>query len=419
MKILDYCRYCGSKELDNILDLGKMPLVNNLLDSEDSPDPKFPLKLVKCVACEMAQITYVVDPEILYSNYRYRSGMSAEFKHHCQELAYEISFMFEDGYVPTIISIAENDGTFLQNFKEFNETYECEQYKFLGVEPATNLCKIMDKNKIPNVNKFFSYQTALDIATKYEADVIVAQNVFAHVDDIHNFMNGVVRLLKPTGTFIVEVPWQHKTLVTCDIGQAYHEHLGYISLGGMVHLMTNYGLHVSDCEYFDIHGGTLRFYITKTPPTDQRAKIRIIGIRALEEERNDLHYVEREGRSWAVSKMQKDAYELKDKVTELVSKNKTVYGIGASAKGCILLNYAGITTSQMPRIYDNTPEKIGKFQPGTKIPIIDFAKIAELKNDDTKFLILSHNWQDEMIKNVRRLKPDAKFIVTHPEVKEI
>jgi len=380
--IIKSCRFCGSGDITNYLDLGEMPLVNNLFNSPDEAHEKYPLRVFLCNNCRMSFIDCVVNPEVLYRNYCYRSGMSKTFIHHCKELASEI-----DESDKFILEIASNDGTFLS---------QIDKSKKLGVEPARNLATIAQSKGIPTIPEFFNFEVADQIIDSYgQADYLVAMNVFAHIDDVTGFISNIKRLLKPSGVLIVEVPWVMDTVNNNDSGQIYHEHLSYISIGGMRKFLYEMNIQIANIKYFpEMHGGSLRFYIKHGRRHDVDTTI----------EDGEIDYDNYQAR---VDKVRDDLLNY--------LKKERIVGIGAAAKGCILCNYCHLENN-MIAIYDNTPEKQGKYQPGTKIPILPMEEIAKVKE---KILILPHNFKYEIIKNVRKLNPDARFIVAVPKLEEI
>jgi len=380
-RLINSCRFCGSPDNTRYLDLGEIPLVNNLLNSPDEPEERYPLRVHLCNDCGMSFIDCVVNPEVLYRDYCYRSSMSRTFIRHCKELAREI-----DEAGKFIVEIASNDGTFLG---------QVEKSTRLGVEPARNLAAIAQANGIPTIPEFFDFQVANQIIEgRGCADYVVAMNVFAHVDDAAGFILNINRLLKPEGVLIIEVPWIRDTVNNNDSGQIYHEHLSYVSIKGMSIFLDTMDMGIHLIKYFpDIHGGSLRFYIKKGR-----------GYKADPLEDGEIHY---------------ETYQARvDKVRDILLqylKDEKIVGIGAAAKGCILCNYCHLENN-MIAIFDNTPEKQGKHQPGTRIPILPMEDIAGVRE---KILILPHNFKDEIIANVRKLNPDARFIVAVPELEEI
>lgn len=255
-KIIDKCRFCNSYSLQKYLDLGNMPLVNNLLTSLDELDINnvAPLRVFWCNDCGMSQLDCIVDPEDMFSNYYYRSGMSKHFKDHCEKLADELELAENGLQSKFIIDIASNDGTLLSKFFQF---------KKLGIEPATNLAQIANDAGINTYNAFFGYETALDVSMKHgQADYITAQNVFAHVPEPYDFMHGVKRLLKEDGALIIEAPWVVDMISNLEFDTVYHEHISYISVTGMNNFVKRFNMHIEKIKYFkDVHGGTIRYYI--------------------------------------------------------------------------------------------------------------------------------------------------------------
>ena len=387
--IIDKCRFCNSSNLEKYLDLGDMPLVNNLLNSPDDKHGKAPLRLFWCNNCKMSQLDCVVDPKDLFSNYYYRSGMSKHFKNHCKNLANELEENVPF-YGQFVIDIASNEGTLLKQF-EFS--------RILGIEPATNLAKIANEAEIPTHNAFFNYETALDVSIKHgQADYITAQNVFAHVPNIYDFMHGVKRLLRENGTFIVEAPWVVDMFSNLEFDANYHEHVSYISVSGMKSFVENFGMHLDNIKYFkDIHGGTIRYYIK-----NNTEKPNISNFWVIENAMYRESFVEHKLSNYQ-SAINQLGYEL---ISRLQKYPEGVVGLGAAAKAAIVCNYLDLK-DKVKVIYDNTPEKIGKYQPGTLIPIISW---EELKNETRPMLIFPWNLEKEIKENVFKIRPDATFV---------
>lgn len=380
--LINSCRFCGSQGLTRYLDLGEMPLVNNLLDLPDEPHERYPLTVCLCNYCGMSFIDRVVNPELLYRNYCYRSSMSQTFIRHCQELAWEI-----DEARRFIVEIASNDGTFLS---------QVAHSKKLGVEPARNLAAISRQKGIWTIPEFFNLEVARQIIKDHGcADYVVAMNVFAHVHDVVDFISNINKILKPDGVLIIEVPWVKDTVNNNDSGQIYHEHLSYVSIKGMRKFLGKMDMSISNIKYFpEMHGGSLRFYIKKGMGSNNAVTL----------DDGIIHY---------------DTYQSRvDKVRDNLLnylRDEKIVGLGAAAKGCILCNYCHLEKNMLT-IYDNTPEKQGKYQPGTRIPIRPMEEIARVEE---QILILPHNFKDEIIFNVRKLNPRARFIVAVPELEVI
>ncbi len=405
MKIVDRCKFCDSTDLLEYINLGDMPLVNNLLNDQKQFHKKYPLRVFFCKFCTMSQIDCVVPPEELFSHYLYKSGMSQGFKDHCGNLAHEINERHLLPAYGTCVDIASNDNTFLKTLQG-----RCfAKPRLYGVEPAKNLAiEAEEKTGIPVINKFFDYNTAVDIVLKYgTADVITAQNVFAHVDNIHGFMHGIHYLLKKNGTFIVEAPWSGDLIKDVCFDTVYHEHLSYISVDGMCKFVKKFDMVVDKIKYFKyMHAGTIRYYIKFAAAQDISNQWEVENAKHRECFVNENIY---DGIPQRIIKI------TKDKLLENIG-NERIIGVGAAAKSTILGNYCGFNTDIMPIIADTTPDKQGKFQPGTLIPIKPF---EALKDIDNRLLIFPHNVKNEIVANVRKINPKAKFIVAIPKLEEI
>jgi uncharacterized protein (UPF0335 family) len=374
------CRFCDSTNLRKYLDLGNQPLANNLTDTKEEAlaAEKFPLAVNWCNNCTMSQLTYAVPPEKLFKNYYYRSGMSNTFKQHCQDLIKDVNPSSDKFWV----DIASNDGTLLSYVN-------C---KKLGVEPATNLCHIAERIGVESYNEFFNCRTAEDVVTKYDyADIITAQNVFAHVNDIQDFIKGIRRLLNYDGTFIVEAPWVGDMLEENQFDTVYHEHYSYISVGGMKHFCAVNGMVLSKIKYFQgLHGGTIRYFIKHAAQPvnldDQWAISNVIF--------KESFLIDR------VDRIQEHVETLKKNIKTFV-KDQRLHGVGQAAKATVACNALDIDRDMLPIIYDTTPEKIGKYQPGTGIYIRDFKKIP--LDAPENLLIFPWNFRSEIARNVDKL----------------
>ncbi|AEB09712.1 Methyltransferase domain protein [Desulfobacca acetoxidans DSM 11109] len=381
-KTIENCRFCGSPQKTMYLNLGEMPLVNNLSSSPDEEVERYPLRVFLCHDCGMSFIDCVVDPEYLFRTYCYRSGMSGTFVRHCRELARQI-----DAKGRFVIEIASNDGTFL---------HQMAKSRRLGIEPAQNLAELSQAEGITVIPEFFTAETAEKVLKEYGwADYIVAMNVFAHVHDVTGFISNAKKLLKKDGVLIIEAPWVRDTVNNNDSGQIYHEHLSYISIRGMKKFLRRMDMSIYQIKYFpDMHGGSLRFYLKQ----GEQQKIDV-GL-----DDGIICY---------------DTYQQRiDRVRDDLSaylKDEKIVGVGAAAKGCILCNYCHLENNVLA-IYDNTPEKWGKYQPGTKIPILPQEEISSVRE---RILILPHNFKNEIRRNIRKLNPQARFIVAVPTIEEL
>lgn len=414
MKTLTNCRFCGSSDLEKYLDLGMQPLANNLCDSFEEAilAKRFPLQVNFCKNCTMSQLGVVVPPEILFANYLYRSGMSQQFKWHCQELVCELSESEALCSDDVVVDIASNDGTLLYNYSS------C--VKRIGVEPATNLCKIAEEKGIKCINKFWDMEVAKEILSLYgKATVVTAQNVFAHVDDVSSFILAVKEVLSEYGTFVIEAPWVGDYINNGDFSSTYHEHLSYISVKGMCKFIEQFGMSVHKIKYFNnLHTGSIRYYIRNNKswnsPVSNKWEIenaiyresfineKIIGFQA----KTDI--------------IKKNLFDILEKNVIMCGKEgnrSNIVGLGQAAKATVMCNYFALNT-YIDTILDSTPEKIGKYQPGTGIKIESWDKLKHWQSK-LNYLIFPYNWEKEVIKNAMKDSRAHRFISWMPEVKEI
>lgn len=402
------CRICKSKNLESYLDLGNMPLVNRVIEEKDiSSEKKYPLNVLFCRDCNLSQLSIVVDPEVLFRNYTYRSSISDSFKRHCSNLAEELNKdVLKDGGL--IVDIASNDGCLLKPFKERNNCV-------LGIDPATNLAEIANREGIETIAEFWKPSLAKKVLGEYgPAKVITAFNVFAHVHDSHSFLDGVEILLDDNGYFIIEAPHLYNLIENTQFDTVYHEHLSYILVKPLDRLMKEHEMRIAKVKKFGMHGGSIRLYVEKQDKQDTSdgSTQKIIA----EEERAGLYNI------GAYMGVRREVNRLKNNLLtmlkELKSCGKSISAFGASAKGNILLNYCGIKKDLVNYIFDDTPEKQNKLYPGIHIPIISRDNLHKIKPD--YLLLLAWNFADEMMEKTQDYKEKGgKYIIPVPEMKII
>ncbi len=410
MEPLKACRICKNTSLIKYLDLGKTPLANAIVkkDDIDKEEKTFPLEVMYCPQCHLSQLSVIVNPKIMFSNYPYRSSISKTFIEHCKEIAeiFKKSFDFKENNL--VIDIASNDGCMLQQFKEMN-------FKVLGIDPATNLADIANNNGIETINKFWSIPIAQDILnTKGHAKIITATNVFAHVNDLNEFVEGVKTVLDKDGIFMIEAPHALQMIKHTEFDTIYHEHLSYLLINPLKHLFTEHEMRIFRVDETPIHGGTIRVFVchNNAEHTKEASVDKII-----EQEKNEtLYNIEGYNEfSKRVEKTKKDLLELLD---EIKKEGKKVAAYGASAKGNTLLNYFNIKSDNIEFIADDTPEKQNHFAPGSHIPILESSAI-ERENPDY-LMLLAWNFAKELIRKTSDFEEKGgKYIVPVPEVKVV
>lgn len=383
-KKLLICRCC-SGELTEFLNLGMTPLANNLENSrEESLNAvKLPLIVMYCDDCGLYQLSEIVNPDVLFKYYTYRSSVNKGYVDHCTQMAHDLKNEYHLDENTFHLDIAGNDGALLIAFRDVLN------HKTLNIDPASNLCEIARKNGIESISDYWSK----DIAKDLKCDLITATNVFAHLDDVTEFLEACKIALKPEGILILENPYFPNTIKTNQFDQVYFEHVSYWSLRPLSHLCNKLGLKVINIEPQSIHGGTIRYTISKNGEPKK------IVFKTLIDE-----YKEKP--EWRIKN------KLLPKLTKLKQEGKSIAAFAASAKGNTLINFCKVA-HLIDYISDETPEKIGKYSPGTGIPIYGIEKIMQTKPD--YILILSWNFKKEIMDKINNLGFEGKFIVPIPE----
>lgn len=406
-KTLNECRACKKEGLIKYLDLGDMPLVNRVLKKEEMKgEEKYPLEVLFCDDCNLSQLSVVIDPSILFRDYNYRSSISNSFVSHCEKLSQDLNkYLLNKGDL--IVDIASNDGCLLKPFKEKGN-------KVLGVDPAINLAKIANDSGIETIPEFWDPSVAKEIFKKYgPAKAITAFNVFAHVDDVHSFLEGARTLLSEKGQLIIEAPHLYNLIEKNEFDTIYHEHLSYLLVKPVDRMVRQHGLKLSKVEKQDIHGGSIRYFIEKknNKPSDGSVE-KVMG----EEEAAGLYD---KGSYFGVTRQFEGVKNnLATLLRELKSLGKNISAFGASAKGNILLNSSRINHEIIDYVFDDTPEKQGKFYPGVHIPIVSRENLEKINPD--YLLLLSWNFSSEMISKTKCFKEKGgKYIIPIPYLKVV
>lgn len=395
------CRVCGNPNLKPYLDLGEKPLSNNLLNSPDEKAETYPLKVMLCEVCGLSQLSVVVDPDILFGHYVYRSSISQGYKDHCRQMAEELAERYNLSSESFHIDIAGNDGALLNEFKQQLQ-YEKEP---LNVDPAKNLAAINEAQNIRMFTTFWGVSAARHLAHTHwpKADLITATNVFAHVDNVYEFLEAINMTLSNHGVAIIEFPYIRDFIDKNEFDTVYFEHLSYFSIIPLDYMCKRMGLELIDVTHHDIHGGSVRCHIAKYGAYTRNADVDMYTEMEKREGLNKLEYYE----DWS-DRITEIIAEFRYKMDAISTRN-LVYGFAASAKGNILLNCAGITQAQMKYIIDETPEKLGKFSPGTGIPINGMARLTEDQPD--YLVILSWNFFSEIRDKCRKFGYKGRFIL--------
>jgi len=384
-----------------------MPLVNNFLTAYQlaGKEPFFPLNLCFCPDCGLVQLAEVVNPEIMFKKYLYISSFSKTMSKHFSQLAHNIVKNFKLNKNSLVVELGSNDGTLLEFFKK-------EGVKILGVDPASNLAKIANAKGIETIDDFFNQKTVEKILKeKGRADIILGTNVFAHIDNLHDVVLGVKKLLKNNGVFIAEFPYLLNLIENNEFDTVYHEHLSYFALKPLIILFQKFGLELFDAEKTTVHGGSIIIYAKKNdskPHPSQRLK------NMIKEEKEKNIYSLRTYLEFA-KRVKKNTTELVTLLKNLKKRHKKIIGFGAPAKGVILLNYCKIGPDILAYLTDNIFYKQGLYSPGTHIQILPEEIIAQDKID--YILILPWNFSKEIIQKLAPFrKKGGKIIIPIPSV---
>lgn len=404
------CIICSNTGLIQYMDLGKTALANSYLQDVSSfkNEHRFPLKVYYCPDCHLAQLGHIVDRNIIFKNYAYLSSSSSPLKKYFKKYFKDIKGRFPSQTKKLVVDIGSNDGLFLSYFKKNGSSV-------LGVDPAKNVAKIATQRGIQTIPQFFSFKIALAIEKKYgKASIITANHVLAHTEKVNDIVRGVKELLTPTGVFVFEVQYLADLIKNNGFDITYHEHISYFSLLPLHRLFSKWGLEIFDAQKVDAQGGSIRVFVGHQPLLFK--KTRSLRLLQKEEILHNLNKV-KTYRNFS-KKPEKIKKDLNTLLTKLKKQSKKIAAYGASAKGSTMLQYSEIGPKIIDYIVDDTPTKIGKFTPGTHIPVVHSSYLRT--NLPDYVLILSWNYADSIIKKEEWLKKfGTKFIVPIPKVKII
>lgn len=396
------CRACGNSDLNVVFDLGNQPLANNFVASGQARQGFYPLKIVLCSGCGLAQLSVVVDRDTLYKNYSYVSSSSATMQRHYDRLFKDMESE-TDG--KTIVEIGSNNGGLLQ----FANT---RGFQVLGIDPADNLCKIAEENEINTVCGYFNPQSAKLAVSYYskmkDPAIILARHVFAHVDHWQEFVEGLEILAGKDTLICIEVPYAPDMLRRIEFDTTYHEHLSYITLGPIVELLKKTSFRIHRINKYGIHGGAILLMLRRW---DYPYAAHLSADEMLAEE----HVTEKSWTDFADLAKQK-IESLKSLVADLRSSGKVVSAFGASAKATVLINACGFTREDVAFVTDNSPLKPGRLVPGTDIPVIEEGEMLSMHPNYA--IMTSWNYEAEILTKMAKWRErGGKFIIPDRELR--
>ncbi len=401
------CRACGSRRVKAFLDLGRMPLAGNFLrEAEVGHERRYPLRIFLCHDCSLVQVLDVVSPKVIFHDYHYLSSVTSTLRTHFEQHASELARSLSGTEDPFVVEIGCNDGVLLKPLKDHG-------LRVLGVEPAENVADVARSRGLNVVTEFFSERLAERIVeTDGRATVVVANNVFAHIDDLGGAVRGIAALLRPNGTFVFEVHYLRELLRLMQYDFFYHEHLCYYSLTALVPLLARLGLHVFDVQPIPIHGGSIRVYARRSDavPAPSRRLASVLA-RERRERLGSPATFDRFARQVASS-----ATKLRSTLVSLRSKGKTLAGYGAPGRGNTLLCYARIDRKILGFLVDASPSRYGRFTPGSHIPILPLDAFHADPPDVA--LMLAWSYDKEILDKERPFtRAGGRFLVPLPRLR--
>lgn len=412
LKRIVKCRICNSKNLVDVIDLTDQPIPNGFLTKEQLKikEEKYPLAVCFCNNCSLMQLRYLVNAKVMFDNYLYIPSASKTRIEHFKGLAEEIKELTRFNEKSLIVDVGSNDGSMLIQFKNLGA-------RTLGIDPAENLVKVAALSGIETVNSYFDSKVAAKISKKYgKAKAILATNVIAHINNLHEVIKGGEILLEDDGVFLMQFPYSLDLIEKNLFDTIYHEHLSYFSVKSLLVLAEKSKLEIFNIEKSELDGGSLKVYWKKK--TDKKRKINSSVIKKILKEEEDFGLYDIKTYERFAKRVEKLKTEVVKKLKDLKKKNKTIVGYGAAAKANVLLNYFGIDKKTIDYLVDSTPYKQGRFTPGSHIPIYSEDKIYETNPDYV--IIFAWNFAKEIMdKNKKFKEKGGKFIFVEPELKII
>jgi hypothetical protein len=400
------CRFCSAPLTQTFVDLGLSPLANSLLTEQQlaGTEPRYPLHAYVCGECFLVQLAEFAAPEAIFDEYVYFSSYSDSWVAHAKRYAEQMVDRFGIDGSSQVVEIASNDGYLLQWFKELG-------VPVLGVEPARNVAASAEEKGIPTVVRFFGRETAEDLAREgMRGDLVVANNVLAHVPDLNDFVAGLQVVLARDGVATLEFPHLLRLIEETEFDTIYHEHFSYFSLLTAQRVFAAHGLQVFDVDELPTHGGSLRVYLRHVDGDEPGAAVEALLGRereaGLEEATTYVGFGAR---------VEEARHSLRHFLAGARAEGHSVVGYGAAAKGVTLLNYCDVGPDLVEYVVDRSPHKQGLYLPGVRLPIRAPEHVADTKPD--YLLLLAWNLKDEIVEQMAHVREwGGRFVTPVPEV---
>ncbi len=402
------CRVCGNKHIKEIFDFGSMPMAGGFLNKNEikKKELKVPLKIFFCEKCLLLQVKDSINYKILFNDYKYSSSTIPDLNNHFYDYFIKIKNKFKKEKKINLLEFGSNDGVLLKYFLK-SKKFFC-----LGVDPAKNISNLALKKKINTFVGLFNVTNAKKIKLKHgKFDYITGSNVFAHINDIHSVVDAAKTLLKNGGVFATEVHYLPNLLKLNQYDFIYHEHLNYYTVTSLIKLFELHNMNLFDVEMIPTHGGSVRVYVSKN--LKKRKKQRLNKLIKSENKINIKYLFEFRKK---ITKQKNLMIRLLDKINKI---DKKIVGYGASGRGTILLNYCNIDKKKVKCIIDDSPLRYNKFMPGVKIPIYNEKYLKKKINSINYILIIAWNYKASIMKKMKKMKKNIKFIIPFPFPKVI
>lgn len=404
---VDKCPITNSGDRFIYMNLGEMPLVNNLCDTKEESlsCKKYPLAVQHFVESKLSCLTENVDPDLMFSQYSYKSGVIKAYKEHCKEMLSCVDQYLELASGDTVLDVGGNDGTLLEAFLQ-----EKPYLNVLNIDASENLTKLSNENGVPAINAYWSVETAKKLNKKFK--LITSTNVFQHTPPIVDYVEAISMSLDNFGIWCLEFPYWKTNMETNQYDQIYHEHVYYYLVEPLKMLFDKFDLRIINIIKKPIHGGSLRLLISHKGDSGEAWQPNESVDKFIEDEKTlsiDFY------KQWG-NQIKSHISSCKDFLVSLKRDNKSIVGFGAAAKGCIFLNSAHIDDTILDCVIDDTDLKQEKFIPGVGIQI---HSREYLKNNNVDYiLILAHNFKDVIVKDLKT-SYSGKFIVLFPTIQVI
>jgi SAM-dependent methyltransferase len=402
------CRFCRAPLEHTFCDLGMSPLSNAFLTADrlNAMEPFYPLHAHVCGGCFLVQLQEFQSPEQIFGDYAYFSSYSDSWLAHARSYAEQVTRRFGLGAASQAVEIASNDGYLLQYFKNLG-------VPVLGVEPAANVAAAAESKGIPTIVKFFGTRTAAELAAAgRQADLLIGNNVLAHVPDLNDFVAGLALLLKPSGVITMEFPHLLRLMEETQFDTIYHEHFSYFSFSTAERVFAHHGLTLFDVDEIPTHGGSLRIYARHAARAAPAVAERVAALRRREA---DAGLARLDTYAGFGEKVKETKRALLAFLIEARRQGKRIAGYGAAAKGNTLLNYCGVRGDFLDYVVDRNPHKQNRFLPGTHVPVLAPETLEKTRPD--YLLILPWNLKAEIVGQMAHIRQwGGRFVVPVPRV---